>query len=331
MNLNFNGKETVGFDKTNVECYNCHKRGYFARECRAPRNQGNRNRDNTRKIVPVETPTNALIVTDEMGSPSSSSSNTEVHTYSKECLKSYQSLKKQYDQQREVLNKANLEIIGYYIGLESLQARIVVHQKNKAVYEEDIAFLKYDVKVRDISISELKNQLDEALKEKDDLKIKLKKFKTSSKNLTKLMNSQISAKDKTDLGYGSQMNESEVLDNVLDNVFDCHGSDGDNNQVNDRFKKEDTHWTIHYSGRQQSEGTHDNRSFGASQSADLVFEGVSFRCNPNRCRARIQIAADSQADADKTDEIKCRTMQNRAEPNMLMPEMLHITTQDIVG
>ncbi|GKC86026.1 hypothetical protein Tco_1141743, partial [Tanacetum coccineum] len=61
-NQNFNGKETVGFDKTKVECYNCHMRGHFAREGRIPRNQWNINGDNTRRVVPVETPANALVV-----------------------------------------------------------------------------------------------------------------------------------------------------------------------------------------------------------------------------------------------------------------------------
>nr|GEZ47088.1 ribonuclease H-like domain-containing protein [Tanacetum cinerariifolium] len=66
-NLNFNGKEPVGFDKTKAECYNCHRRWYFARECRAPRNLGNRNADNERRIVLVETPTSALVVQDGLG------------------------------------------------------------------------------------------------------------------------------------------------------------------------------------------------------------------------------------------------------------------------
>ncbi|GJS23880.1 ribonuclease H-like domain-containing protein [Tanacetum coccineum] len=64
-NLNFNGKETVGFDKTKVECYNSHKRGHFTRECKAPRNQGNRNGDAPRRNAPVDTSTtNALVVQD---------------------------------------------------------------------------------------------------------------------------------------------------------------------------------------------------------------------------------------------------------------------------
>nr|GEV59377.1 reverse transcriptase domain-containing protein [Tanacetum cinerariifolium] len=61
-NLNFNGKEIVSFDKTKVECYNCHRRGQFTREYRAPKSQGTKNGDNTRR-----TPANALVVTDGMG------------------------------------------------------------------------------------------------------------------------------------------------------------------------------------------------------------------------------------------------------------------------
>ncbi|GKF64118.1 putative ribonuclease H-like domain-containing protein, partial [Tanacetum coccineum] len=60
-----NGTETIGFDKSKVECYNWHKRGHFPRECRAPRNHENMNRESRRRVVPVETTTsNALISCD---------------------------------------------------------------------------------------------------------------------------------------------------------------------------------------------------------------------------------------------------------------------------
>ncbi|GJV29635.1 ribonuclease H-like domain-containing protein [Tanacetum coccineum] len=215
-NLNFNGKETVGFDKIKVECYNCHMRVHFARECRAPRNQGNRNEDNTRRVVQVETPENALVVTDGMGydwsyQAEEGPTDFALMAHSSSSSFSSSSSDTEFDQQREAFNKSNLEIIGYQMGLESLEAKIVVHEKNEAVYEENIAFLKYDVQVKDISIKDLKNY-------------------------------QISAKDKTSLGYDGQMNESE-LNNIQMNksemvhsVFNSRESDEDDNPVNDRFK-----------------------------------------------------------------------------------------------
>ncbi|GKA72382.1 putative reverse transcriptase domain-containing protein [Tanacetum coccineum] len=118
--LDVNGQR-VGFDRSKVECYNCHKYGHFARECRALRNQENRGRENNRRTVTVETPTkNALVAQDGIGgydwsyqaeeehptnfalmahtsSGSSSSSDSEVDTWSKSRVKAYATLKEQYD------------------------------------------------------------------------------------------------------------------------------------------------------------------------------------------------------------------------------------------
>ncbi|GJY49402.1 ribonuclease H-like domain-containing protein [Tanacetum coccineum] len=238
--LIFNGKEPVGFDKTKVECFTCHRRGHFARECRAPRNQENmngdvgyRSRDNTRRTVPVENSDalivqdNALIVQDGLGYDWSYIAQDKPTEFA---LMAY------------TTNSSGSDI---ELGLESVEAQLVVHQKNEAVYEEKIAVLEFEVKDKSNAVTRLKNQLDETLREKDDLKAKLEQFETSSKNLNKLINSQLSSKDKTGLGYGDQLNENDSSGSELFNsVFDSRSSDGDDNQTNDRFKKDNGYHAV---------------------------------------------------------------------------------------
>ncbi|GJU39529.1 ribonuclease H-like domain-containing protein [Tanacetum coccineum] len=60
--LTVNSNENIGFDKSKVEFYNCHKKGHFARECRAPRNQDYKNKESTRRNIHVETSTSTALV-----------------------------------------------------------------------------------------------------------------------------------------------------------------------------------------------------------------------------------------------------------------------------
>ncbi|GKF17905.1 ribonuclease H-like domain-containing protein [Tanacetum coccineum] len=82
-NITINGSDTAGYDKSKVECFNYHKIGHFVRECRGPRNQDNRNRnqDSSRRTVNVEEiSSKAMLAIDGAGFDWSYMADDEVST-----------------------------------------------------------------------------------------------------------------------------------------------------------------------------------------------------------------------------------------------------------
>nr|GEZ52395.1 ribonuclease H-like domain-containing protein [Tanacetum cinerariifolium] len=79
-------------------------------------------------------------------------------------------------------------------GLEFVEARLLVYKQNESVFEENIKMLNIEVQLRDTALVTLRQKLEKAEQERDDLKLKLEKFQTSSKNLTYLLASQTNEK-----------------------------------------------------------------------------------------------------------------------------------------
>ncbi|GKA24973.1 retrovirus-related pol polyprotein from transposon TNT 1-94 [Tanacetum coccineum] len=238
---------------------------YLAEETKqSGRSQGRRSYgDNGRSNVPTnESSSQALVAQDGLGgydwsndfevepvnyalmaissSSSSSSSDSEVQQCSK-CLESFKCLQKNYDTEREKHNKAKLEIRGYEIALESLESRIIGHEKNELAWGEKYEFQNYELKCREIKINNLNLELEKAVKERDELKDKIAKWEESTKNLEEILKSQMSARDKTGLGYSTQLNELSSnhetdSENSL-SIFDGRSSDDEHIPENDRFSK----------------------------------------------------------------------------------------------
>nr|GFA66320.1 ribonuclease H-like domain-containing protein [Tanacetum cinerariifolium] len=152
------------------ELMDCRTTKNSGNKSRDARNAGYRGRDNGKRPTKEEDE-KALVVQDGLGTYDWSyqveeeSTDFAVMAFTNPLSSSSSNF------EREKLSKNNLEIVDYQYGLESIEGQLRVHQQNEVIYKEKVGVLEYEVKDKSNLLKYTQKQLDEALREKEDLKV----------------------------------------------------------------------------------------------------------------------------------------------------------------
>nr|GEU60791.1 hypothetical protein [Tanacetum cinerariifolium] len=191
--ITIQGTDVAGFDKSKVECFNCHKMGYFARECRAPRSQDRGRRESYKQGSKEEEPApKALMAIDGIRWDWSYIANEEENhalVAVDEALTEFALMAK------STLSSEN-EV--YDDSLCSKSCR-----KNTDSLNTKIGKLNEELSDSENTLYHYKLGLSQVKKEKKGLDSKLTGFEPASKYLDTLLGSQRTNKKKEGLGYSA--------------------------------------------------------------------------------------------------------------------------------
>ncbi|GJT18566.1 putative ribonuclease H-like domain-containing protein [Tanacetum coccineum] len=207
------GSNTARYDKSKVECFNCHKMGHFDRECRAPRSKDNRNwnQGSSTKTVKIEDASEKeMCAIDGVGFDWSDMAEEEI--LANMALMAFSDSK--YDDLLVKLSDTDSKAATYKRGLATLEGQIVIYKEHEVLFSEEIALLKRSVGCKEYKLGLLRTELEKVKQEKEGVDFKIAKFDKSAKDLNEMLESQITDKSKKgDLSDKclEEFNEPEVV------------------------------------------------------------------------------------------------------------------------
>ncbi|GJT06004.1 ribonuclease H-like domain-containing protein [Tanacetum coccineum] len=133
--------------------------------------------------------------------------NSEV-PYCSKCSKSYKLLLENYQKERDNFQRARTEILGYQMSLESLEVMLKTHEKNEYAWGDKYETHGNILKDKRFETRKKQKELNQALKEREDFKVKLEKWSNASVLQNEVLNKQRYVSDKSCIGFGIESSNS---------------------------------------------------------------------------------------------------------------------------
>nr|GEV96905.1 hypothetical protein [Tanacetum cinerariifolium] len=250
--IDFDKKESAMFNNKKVRCYKCQQRGHFARECRAK--EGNdKQRYSSFKIKEIgkkEEDSKALITVDTLVDWTNHDSESDGVIAAKEFgmiagCDSKDAIKEGAAKLYNLITGANLKeanIAGDAgeFALMGVTSEVTLEDKIRVLsieLENTSNLLKHSERINadvETTKKDLQTKLDNHL-------VKTKKWRNSSKNLFRLIDSSMSVRTKVGLGFTNCISENELgWNDSAFNVFTTNSEDVEGRPIFHRFTKTDS-------------------------------------------------------------------------------------------
>ncbi|GJS21242.1 ribonuclease H-like domain-containing protein [Tanacetum coccineum] len=169
--ISINGSDTAGYDKSKVECFNCHKLGHFARESRGSRKQDSRNwnQDSSKRTINVEdTSSKAMLAIDGAGFDWSYMADDEVLTNM--ALMAFSDSEPEFEGYGPKISKSVSENVSNEVRTDAPLTNCNYHQKERVAFGSNYTRVNYNYSAQKAHPSAQRNMVPRAVLMKNGIR-----------------------------------------------------------------------------------------------------------------------------------------------------------------